>query len=168
MRTYEVHAGFDGEIRNEFTIYADRVDLGKVLSLVMPFRGEMQGVLYGRFPVGLKNKRIDLSTGYLYSLPGQGGYLKIDEPERMETLLKRAGIRRDTDDIARALSDLELSTIRLDLDPREGEESSLRLKLVGKSNYEKRPAPVDLNLNFNGPLDEILNLGVDLHKLRLR
>ena len=165
LRAYAVHAGLDGNILNEFIVYADRVDMGEVFMLVTPMEGEMEGVLYGRFAIGLKNKRVDLSTGYLYSLPGQGGYLKIDDPASMESLLRRAGVRRDVDDIARALSDLELSTIRLDLDPGEGDDSSLRIKLAGKSNYEKRPAPVNLNLNLNGPLDEVLNLGMDLQRL---
>lgn len=168
LRAYSVHAGFDGAIRNEFTIYADRIDLGGVLGLLMPFSGTMQGVLYGRFPVRLRNQRVALSSGFLYSLPGQGGYLKIREPGPMEALLKRAGIRRDADEIARALCDLDLASIRLDFDPRGGGDSSLRVRLAGKSNYEKRPAPVDLNLNFNGPLEEILNLGMDVQRFKSR
>ena len=166
LNAYSIHAGFDGVLRNEFTIYADRVDLGSVFALVIPFEGEMQGVLYGRFPVGVKNNRIELSSGYLYSLPDQGGYLRIKDPANMAVLLRRAGIHRDTDEIAKALSDLDLSTIRLDLDPRDNENSSLRLRLAGRSKYVKRPAPVDLNLNLNGPLEEILNLGVDLQRLK--
>lgn len=165
LRAYAVHAGFDGNILNEFIVYADRIDMGEVFMLVTPMQGKMEGVLYGRFAIGLRNKRVDLSTGYLYSLPGQGGYLKLDDPLSMETLLRRAGVRRDVDNIARALSDLELSTIRLDLDPGVGDESSLRIKLVGKSNYEKRLAPVNLNLNLNGPLDEVLNLGINLQRM---
>ena len=163
LQAYSIHAGFDGNIRNEFVVYAEKVDLGEVFMLIMPFDGEMEGVLYGRFAVGLKKKRVELSSGYLYSLPGQGGMLKLNDPAQMTTLLGRAGIKDDRQkSLSHALSDLDLTTIRLDLEPGEGEDSSLRIKLYGKSNYEKRPAPVNLNLNLNGQLQQLLNLGMDL------
>ena len=163
LRAYSIHAGLDGNIRNEFIVYADKVDLGQVFMLVMPFKGRMEGVLYGRFPVKLKKKRVELSTGYLYSLPGQGGVLKLDDPSQIEALLLRAGIKDDSKkSLSKALSDLALTTIRLDLVPGEGQQSSLQIKLSGKSNYEKRPVPVDLNLNLNGALQELLDLGMDM------
>ena len=163
LRAYSIHAGLDGDIRNEFIIYADKVDLGQVFMLVMPFKGRMEGVLYGRFPVKLKKKRVELSTGYLYSLPGQGGVLQLDDPSQIEALLLRAGIKDDRKkSLSKALSDLSLTTIRLDLVPGDGEQSSLQIKLSGKSNYEKRPVPVDLNLNLNGALQELLDLGMDM------
>jgi hypothetical protein len=52
--------------------------------------------------------------------------------------------------------------VRFDLDSGEKDDSSLKIRLKGKSNYEKRPAPVDLNLNINGALEKLLNLGMDL------
>ncbi len=170
LHAYAIHAGFDDGIRilSEFTIYADRVNLGSVFELLMPFEGKMEGVLYGRFPVNLNGDRVELSTGYLYSLPGQNGYLRINDPADMAMLLRRAGVSKDVDEISRALSDLDLNTIRLDLDPQHAENSSLRLRLTGRSNYAKRPAPVDLNLNLNGPLEELLNLGLDLQRVKPR
>ncbi|MFO7936965.1 MAG: YdbH domain-containing protein [Kiritimatiellia bacterium] len=168
LRTYAVHLAFDGNILNEFVVYADRVDMGEVFMLINPLEAQMEGVLYGRFEVGLQNRKLNLSTGYLYSLPGQGGYLKVDDPENMEILLRRAGLRRDIKEIARALSDIDLSAMRLDLDPAADDNSSLKIRLVGQSNYEKRPAPIDLNLNIKGPLDEVLNLGIDMRRVLKR
>ena len=165
LHTYAIHAGFDGNIRNEFVIYADKVDLGEVFMLVMPFEGRMEGVLYGRFPVVLRKNRVELSGGYLYSLPNQGGVLKLNNPAQMESLLNRAGITDDREkSLSKALSDLDLSTIRLDFEPRLDGDSSLRIKLNGKSNYQKRPAPVSLNLNLNGQLQQLLDLGMDIHQ----
>jgi len=165
LHAYAIHAGFDGNIRNEFTVYADKIDLGEVFMLVMPFDGEMEGILYGRFPVLLKKKRVELSGGYLYSLPDQGGRLKLNDPAQMETLLSRAGIIDDREkSLSHALSDLDLTAIRLDLEPRAGGDSSLRIKLHGKSNYVKRPAPVNLNLNLNGQLQQLLDLGLDIQR----
>jgi len=167
LHAYAIHAGLDGNIRNEFVVYADKVDLGEVFMLVMPFDGKMEGVLYGRFPVILKKKRVELSGGYLYSLPDQGGMLKLNDPSQMEALLIRAGIPDDREkSLSNALSDLDLTAIRLDLVPGLGEDSSLRIKLHGKSNYKKRPAPVNLNLNLNGQLQQLLNLGMDLQGLK--
>lgn len=163
LHAYAIHAGLDGGIRNEFVIYADKMDLGEVFMLVMPFDGRMEGVLYGRFPVVLKKNRVELSGGYLYSLPNQGGVLKLNNPAQMESLLNRAGITDDREkSLSKALSDLDLSAIRLDLEPRLDGDSSLRIKLDGKSNYQKRPAPVSLNLNLNGQLQQLLDLGMDM------
>ncbi len=165
LQTHSIHIGFDGSIRNEFTVYADKVDLGEVFTLVMPFQGRMEGVLYGRFPVDLQGKRVKLSVGFLYSLPGQGGVLKLDNPTDMEGLLERAGISRKLKaPLSYALSDLVFSAIRFDLENKGFDDSTLRIKLDGESKYEKWPAPVDLNINLHGPLDSIINIGMDMQR----
>ena len=81
------------------------------------------------------------------------GMLKLDDPNGMEMLLRSAGINRDVEELAKALSDMDLDTIRFDLEPAQDDDSSLKIRFKGKSNYEKRPAPVDLKLNINGDVE---------------
>lgn len=86
----------------------------------------------------------------------------------MGTLLSRAGIGGEVrKPLSRALSDMNFSTIRMELEPKaeaEG-ESVFRITLEGKSNDKAWPAPVDLNLNLHGRLEELLNLGLSVsHK----
>ena len=143
-----------------FTVYADRIDMGEALMMMVPFKGQMEGVLYGRQPVVINNGRITLLPGYLYSLPGQGGKLRLDDPQQVRTLLDQSGIKGDVQEpLSKALSNLDFSMLKFDLEPREDGEGTLRIKLVGKSNDKDWPAPVDLNLNLHGPLEELINTG---------
>ena len=76
--------------------------------MVMPMKGLVEGVLYGRIPVGIDGGHVRLSTGFLYSLPGQGGKLRLDDSRQMAALLDQAGIRGDVQaPLSRALSDVD-------------------------------------------------------------
>lgn len=146
-------------------VYADRIDLGEALAMVMPFRGKMEGVLYGRFPVGIDGGHVHLSTGFLYSLPGQGGKLRLDGHEPMQSLLERAGVIGEVQvPLSKALSDMDFDAIRLELSPKTDGDAVLRVKLDGKSNFREWPAPVDLELNLHGPLEKLVNVGLDLSR----
>ncbi|MDD4016841.1 MAG: YdbH domain-containing protein [Kiritimatiellae bacterium] len=164
LNAYSVHLNRK-DPKDEFVVYADRIDLGEALMMVMPFKGKIEGVLYGRFPVGFDNGQVRLSTGFLYSLPGQGGVLKLDDSAPMVSLLNRAGITGDVQQpLSKALSDMDFSAIRMELEPKTAGDAVLRLKLDGKSNYKEWPAPVALNLNLHGPLEQLVNVGLDLSK----
>ena len=164
LNAYSVHLDLKNP-KDDFIVYADRIDFGEALMMVLPFKGMMQGVLYGRFPVGFDNWHVKLSTGFLYSLPGQGGKLKLDDDTQMATLLGKAGIKGEVQaPLAKALSNMDFSTFKMDLEPGQGDEGTLRIKLAGKSNDKTWPAPVDLNLNLHGPLEELLNMGLDLSR----
>jgi hypothetical protein len=164
LDAYSVHLNLKNP-KDEFIVYADRIDLGEALMMLFPVKGQIQGVLYGRFPVGFDNGHVKLSTGFLYSLPGQGGTLKLDDPSQMAALLEKAGIQGSVQaPLSRALSDLNFSTFRMDLEQGKGDEGTLRITLGGKSNDKEWPAPVDLNLNLHGPLEELLNMGLDVSR----
>ena len=164
LNAYSVHLDPRNPHANVI-VYADRIDLGEALMMVMPFKGKMEGVLYGRFPVGIEGSRVKLSTGYLYSLPGQGGVLRLEDSAQMRSLLDRAGILGDVQQpLSQALSDMDFSTIRMELEPKAEGDAVFRIKLDGKSNFKEWPAPVALNLNLHGPLEELLNLGLSVSR----
>jgi len=164
LNAYSVNWEF-ARPRDEFVVYADRIDLGEALMMIMPFKGRMEGVLYGRFPVGIDAGHVRLAPGFLYSLPGQGGSLRLEDSAQMRSLLDRSGIKGEVQEpLAKALSDLDFNTLKLDLEPRADGEGTLRIKLVGKSNDKAWPAPVDLNLNLHGPLEKLVNMGLDVSR----
>jgi hypothetical protein len=164
LNAYSVHLDFK-KPQADFIVYADRIDLGEALMMVFPFKGIVEGVLYGRFPVGFSNGHVKLSTGFLYSLPGQGGKLKLEDHAQMAALLDKAGISGEVKvPLSKALSDMDFSAFKMELDPGKENAGTLRIKLGGKSNYKEWPAPVDLNLNLHGPLEELLNMGLDVSR----
>ncbi|MDD4622356.1 MAG: YdbH domain-containing protein, partial [Kiritimatiellae bacterium] len=164
LNAYSVHLDFKNP-KDDFIVYADRIDLGEALMMALPFRGQMEGYLYGRFPVGFDRGRVKLYNGFLYSLPGQSGMLRLDDSSQMLELLEKAGVRGDVQGpLAKALSDMDFSSARLDLETLEGGQGVLKIKLDGKSNYKEWPAPVDLNLNLRGPMEDLLNMGLDISR----
>jgi hypothetical protein len=164
LNAYSVHLALKNP-KDDFIVYADRIDLGEALMMVVPFKGLMQGVLYGRFPVGFDKGHVKLSKGFLYSLPGQDGKLKLNDNAQMAELLGKAGIKGDIQaPLSRALSDMDFSTFKMDLEPGQKDEGTLRIKLAGKSNDKEWPAPVDLTLNLHGPLEELLNMGLNVSR----
>ncbi|MDD4101883.1 MAG: YdbH domain-containing protein [Kiritimatiellae bacterium] len=166
LNAYSVHLDFKNP-QDDFIVYADRIDLGEALMMALSFKGQIEGYLYGRFPVGIDRGRVKLYNGFLYSLPGQSGKLRLDDSGQMLELLERAGIRGDVQEpLSKALSDMDFSSVRLDLETLERGQGVLRIKLGGKSNYKEWPAPVDLNLNLHGPMEELLNMGLDMSRKR--
>ena len=164
LNAYSVHLD-PKHPKADVIVYADRIDLGEALMMVMPFKGAMEGVLYGRFPVGIDNGHVKLSAGFLYSLPGQGGKLRLEDNVSMLTLLEQAGITGDIQQpLSKALSDMDFSTLKMDLEPHADGEAVLRMKVDGKSNFKDWPAPVDLSLNLHGPLERLLNMGLDMSR----
>ena len=153
----------------DVTVYADRIDLGEALMYTLPFQAQrIEGVLFGRFPVAVDNGHIRLKPGYLYSLPGQGGTFRVDDSRKMEPWLAQAGIPPDVKaPLAEALSDMDFSAIRIELDTEGGGgDAMLRLGLMGKSNSKSWPAPIDLKLNLRAPLETLLNMGLDMSRIK--
>ena len=149
----------------DVTVYADRIDLGEMLASSLPFKADqVEGVLFGRFPLKIDNGQIRLKPGYLYSLPGQGGKFRVNDSRLLEPWLAQAGIQEDVRaPLAEALSLMDFNVIRMELETDEAEDTAtLRLGLSGKSNSKDWPAPVDLKLNVSGPLDMVLNMGLKL------
>jgi hypothetical protein len=66
------------------------------------------------------------------------------------------------DKVKAALADFEFSIFRLDLETTTPKNALLRLRLVGGARLDKNSPPIDLNINVRGPLENLLNLGLQL------
>ncbi len=164
LNAYSVHLDFK-KPKDDFIVYADKIDLGEALMMALSFKGQIEGYLYGRFPVGIDRGRVKFDSGFLYSLPGQSGTLRLDDSGQMLELLEKAGIRGDVQEpLSKALSDMNFNFVRVDLETLAEDQGILRIKLGGKSNYKEWPAPVDLNLNLHGPMEDLFNMGLEMSR----
>jgi hypothetical protein len=164
--TYSIHLDPQNPSA-EVTVYADRIHLGEMLVPMLPFKTEqVEGALFGRFPIVIDNGEIRLKPGYLYSLPGQGGKFRVQDSRELEPWLAMAGLQSDVNaPLAQALGDMDFSAIRIELETdEESGDATLRFGLKGQSNSKDWPAPVDLNLNVHGPLESVLNMGLKMSR----
>jgi len=148
-----------------FTLFLDDVEAGEILSYFKGFRGEASGRLHGKMRLFLKEggKSIRLSNAFLYSTPGETGKLKMTDAEVITGNLALAGVDADSQrNVANALNDLDYSVLKLDLKRIEGDAATLGVRLVGTATRGSLTVPVNLNLNFNGNIEQIVNTGLGL------
>lgn len=145
----------------DLVLFAENVDLIRVLSLVKGFRARGNGVLFGKLPISLRGGRVTYAQGYLYSLPGAEGLLEL----RTGGLLAAAvgpghpayqELRR----AEQALENFRLDAFRLDFAGEQTGSPGARLLLAGEGADEK--VPVRLNLNIKGAIEDALNVGLRL------
>lgn len=87
VRVFAVHA--DAKRRSaDLTLFIDQVQLGEILSLIRAVPGTGEGSLYGRLPLRYEQDGLRLSDGFLYSLPGEGGHVRLHDTTLIEKTLK--------------------------------------------------------------------------------
>jgi hypothetical protein len=145
----------------DLVLFAENVQVERVLQLVKGLSGKATGILSGKLPLSYRNGRLTYAKGYLYSVPGRTGTLKLhtggllssavgpDHPAYGE--LQRA---------EKALEDFRLDLFRLDFTGKQAGEPGATLMLVGEGAGER--VPVTLNLNLKGAIEEALNVGLRL------
>ncbi len=149
------------------TIYIDGLDAGQALSHLNGFKGEASGKLTGKLPVTLENgDEIRLKKGgYLHSVPGEKGKLKIYDPSPVADNLLMMGVGEEAvDNISKALADLDYTVLRADIIPEEGETMALALRLEGTSTRGGATVPVSLNVTFHGNFEQLINTGLKAAK----
>ncbi len=149
----------------DLVLYIDRMEAGELIRLIKPLDGTATGRLYGRLPLRIRQGRVQLSEGFLYALPGERGNLKLRDTRFLQDYLAQAGLtpamRRN---LADALADLDYDVLRVDLSTTAAREGKLVLKLAGQAAGNRGLPPVDLDIRVNGPLEALLNLGLQVNK----
>ncbi|MDD5704529.1 MAG: YdbH domain-containing protein [Kiritimatiellae bacterium] len=149
----------------DFVLYLDRLDAGQVLKVVKPLHGAATGHLYGRLPVRVRRGRVRLSEGYLFAMPGETGTLQLDDTGFIEDYLKRAGMSYDVrKQVSSAMRSLDYDVLRFDLTAGGEPEARLALRVEGRSSRDRTLPPVTLDLNLHGPIETLLNLGLQMNK----
>lgn len=67
------------------TLYCDRLELTQLLKQMGVFNAEGMGTLNGRIPVDYTNGNISFDNGFLFSTPGTGGTIMIENSDRITT-----------------------------------------------------------------------------------
>lgn len=149
----------------DLVLYIDRMDAGELIRLIKPLDGTATGHLYGRLPLRIRQGRIQLSEGFLYALPGERGNLRLRNTSFLQSYLERAGLSSAMrKNLADALADLDYDVLRVDLSTTAAREGKLVLKLAGQAAGNRELPPVDLDIRVNGPLEALLNLGLQVNR----
>ena len=164
VRVYALHMNL-ASLDSGFTMTLDDLDASQVISLFPQIRGTATGKLHGKLPLSVRNgSEIRLRNAYLYSPPGQIGKLKLESAPVLVDRLRATGLPDETcDALEKALEDLDYDILRFDLaqDPKTGEgRLAMRLHGSAAASSGRAATPVDLNITFNGQLEEALNTGI--------
>ncbi|MEI8241629.1 MAG: YdbH domain-containing protein [bacterium] len=155
------------EQRLETVLYAERIELGRLMAQTRMLQGSGAGRLYGRLPLTLDKGKVKLSESYLYSTPGETGSLKLSNTAPIELAMEQGSIDAATrQKVSAALQNMQYSLFRMDLSGG-GANASLGIQIEGRAAEDAAAPPVHLNVNLGGSLDEFFNFGMDLsRKLR--
>ena len=174
----------DGKL--DLILYCDRLKLADLLNQMGGFSAEGEGTVSGRLPVVYDQGHLSFDQGFLFSTPGQGGKVRV---ENTESLIQ--GIPVDTPQFAQldltreALKDFEYKWARLNLNS-SGETLTAALQLDGKPNdllpfvFRKelggfarvesraqgsRFQGITLNINLKLPFNQVMKFGKTMKQL---
>jgi hypothetical protein len=141
----------------DVTLYAKELELPRVLSAIRGVRCEGEGRLYGFLPLSYQKGRVAFGDGFLYSVPGEKGVLKMKALGPLETALQGSG--RDMETVRKALKNFEYELLRIDVNGTDSGDPGVAITFIG-SEADGRGRPVHLDVNIRGALTEVLNWGL--------
>ena len=145
------------------TLFLDGIDAGAALDHVKGFRGDATGRLHGKARLFVREggKSVRLGDAFLYSTPGEGGRLRLENAETFTDTLALAGLDEATrGNVANALSDLDYKVLKLDLRRARDASASLGLGIQGTATRGDTTVPVDIRVNLHGAIEQLLNTGL--------
>lgn len=151
-----------------FTVFLDNLMLADFLTLFPQLAGsQATGRLYGRIPLRIVEAgTVRLGESFVYTPPGETGNVKIANPEFLTGFLAQAGLpRRECDNFAKALRNLDYEVFRMDLVNPRGEDGRIAIRLQGKARDVAVVTPVNINASINGPIEKFLNLTIKTAKI---
>jgi len=151
-----------GQQELEAVVLADNLDVEKILALANNVPAKGSGRVDGRLPIRIDEHGLRLGTGWLELKKGVHAELQLDEAGLITSgmspnstsyvVMKR---------IENGLLRLKLGVLRLDVRPPDvSRGQSARLHLEGEPVDPSVKAPVILDVNVNGPLEQLLNFGL--------
>ena len=161
----------------DVTFFCDRLNLAMVLEQLGAAKAGGDGTVNGRIPVRWSNGRLSFDNGFLYSTPGQPGLIQLSGTEGLVSGLPPGTPQQVQLDIAtEALKDYTYQWAKMSIQS-ENDMLHLKLQLDGKPNrllpfaYDKQLGQfiritgkgqaefkgINIDLNFNSPLNEILH-----------
>lgn len=147
----------------EATLLVDGMDVKQVLALVKDAPAKAQGRVDGRVPIRIDAGGLRFGTGWLELKRGVHAEVQFNASGLLTRGVAPNDLRYPTlQRIEAGLLRLKLNELRLDLRPPGGPPGrSATIRLAGEPVDPTVKAPVNLDLNINGPLEKLLNLGLD-------
>lgn len=147
-----------------FTLFLDDIDAGEVLNRIAGFRGSATGRLHGKLPLRLRNgNRLAFGDAYLYSVPGESGTIRLEDPTAIVDNLAMGGVSVEArDNLGKALKDLTYSALNIQLRRDEDNTHALGFKLQGSATSGKTTVPVSFAVTFRGDFEQLINLGMNM------
>lgn len=147
----------------QVTVLADGLDVAQILAIAPDIPARASGRVDGRLPVRIDASGVRLGTGWLALKPGVYAEVQfnavglltngVDPKEARFSVLNK---------IESGLLRLKVGEMRLEVRPPNAPPGrSATLHVTGEPVDPEVKAPVTLDLNVNGPLERLINLGLD-------
>jgi hypothetical protein len=144
-------------------LLVDNVSVAEVLALTKDLPATATGKVDGRFPIHLDADGLQLGTGWLALKPGVNAEIAFNAKGLLTAGASPNSARYSVlQKVESGLLKLGISEMRLDIRPPDapaGRSATLHIK--GAPLDPEVKAPVILDLNVNGPLEKLINLGLD-------
>lgn len=151
-----------GQRELEAVVLADNLDVEKIMALSADVPAKGSGRVDGRLPIRLDEHGLRLGTGWLQLRKGVYAEVQLNA----EGLITSGMSPKSTSyavmkRVESGLLRLKLGALRLDVRPPDAQRGqSARLHLEGEPVDPSVKAPVILDVNVNGPLEQLLNFGL--------
>ena len=147
----------------DVVVLADNISVEEVMALTKDLPAKASGRVDGRLPVHIDEGGLRLGTGWLALKPGVYAQIQFNAAGLLTsgvspnnpsyTVLKK---------IESGLLQLKVGELRLDIRPPNVPAGrTAQLHVVGEPVDPEVKAPVTLDLNVNGPLEKLINMGMD-------
>lgn len=151
-----------GKQELEVVVSADNLDVEKILALTEAVPAKASGRVDGRFPVRLDEHGLRIGTGWLELKKGVYAEVQLQADGLLTGGMspKKAGFGL-MKQIETGLMQLKLGALRMDIRPPDAPRGqTARLHLEGDPvDRSLKAPPVVLDVNVNGPLEQLLNFG---------
>lgn len=147
----------------EVTVTASDLALEQILALAKDVPAEATGRVDGRVPLQFDKNGLRFGTGWLALREGTTAELQL----KAAGLLTRGSDPKGTafpvlQKVESGLLRLRVSELRLDIyPPNRPPGRSATLRVAGEPTDPTVKAPVKLDLNVNGPIERLINIGMD-------
>ena len=149
----------------DVTFLADGLDIAELMALAPDVPGKANGRLNGRMPLHVDSDGVHFGRGWAALAPATTAELRLNAQG-----LLTGGMSTSSPSYAvlsrieGGLLRLKLRELRLEVHPENAPEGrTATLRLEGSPVDESVKAPVSLEVNVNGPVERLLNLGLNSH-----
>jgi hypothetical protein len=147
----------------DVVVLADNISVEEVMALTRDLPAKASGRLDGRLPVHVDEGGLRLGTGWLALKPGVYAQIQFNAAGLLTggvaTNNPRYAVMKK---VETGLLQLKVGELRLDIRPPNVPAGrSAQLHVVGEPVDPEVKAPIILDLNVNGPLEKLLNMGMD-------